>query len=81
MTCSNCYNNCSEIQADKCVRYTGVDIPYLTISNGDTLLSVEQKLITFLLSALDGTGIIPEFAPLCDLVTNNLSGTTLIAVL
>jgi microcystin-dependent protein len=55
--CSNCYNGCTEIVSDKCVRYTGVDVPVLGIQSGDSLSYVEQALITFLTSTLDGTGI------------------------
>lgn len=83
MSCTNCYNNCSEITPDKCVRYTGADISALGIQNGDTLLSVEQKLITYLLSALDGSGIEPAIEPsdLCDLVTGYLgAGTNLVDI-
>ena len=55
--CQNCYNGCTEIVSDRCVKYTGIAVPALGIQNGDTLSSIEQSLITFLLSALDGTGI------------------------
>ena len=55
--CSNCYNGCTEIVSDKCVRYTGIDVPVLGIQTGDSLSFVEQALITFLTSTLDGTGI------------------------
>jgi len=55
--CSNCYNGCTEIVSDKCVRYTGIDVPVLGIQTGDSLSYVEQALITFLTSTLDGTGI------------------------
>jgi len=57
--CSNCYNGCTEITSDKCVKYTGVDVPVLGIQNGDSLSYVEQSLIGFLTSSLDGTGIFP----------------------
>jgi microcystin-dependent protein len=57
MSCTNCYNGCVEITSDKCVKYTGVNVPELGIETGDTLLHIEESLITFLLSALDGTGI------------------------
>lgn len=56
--CSNCYTGCSQITSDKCVKYTGIDVPILGIQNGDSLSYVEQALITFLSSTLDGTGII-----------------------
>jgi len=55
--CSNCYNGCTEITSDKCVKYTGIDVPVLGIQTGDSLSYVEQALITFLTSTLDGTGI------------------------
>jgi microcystin-dependent protein len=55
--CSNCYNGCTEIVSDRCVRYTGIDVPVLGIQTGDSLSFVEQALITFLTSTLDGTGI------------------------
>lgn len=57
MSCSNCYNGCVEITSDKCVRYTGIDVPVLGIQTGDSLSYVEQALIEFLTSTLDGTGI------------------------
>jgi hypothetical protein len=50
MSCTNCFNGCSEITSDKCVKYTGADIPALGIQNGDTLEFVEQTLAQFLIS-------------------------------
>jgi microcystin-dependent protein len=58
--CTNCFNGCSEIISDKCVKYTGIDFPALGISNGDTLASVEAALSNFLVSTLNGVGIKPE---------------------
>ena len=55
--CSNCYNGCTQIVSDKCVMYTGVDVPVLGIVKGDSLSFVEQALITFLTSVIDGSGI------------------------
>lgn len=55
--CSDCYNGCTEIVSDKCVKYTGIDVPILGIKKGDSLSYVEQALITFLTSTLDGEGI------------------------
>lgn len=74
MSCSNCYNGCTEIVSDKCVRYTGIDVLVLGIKNGDSLSYVEQALIEFLTSTLDGTGILPIINPtiICDLVKANL---------
>lgn len=57
MSCSNCYNGCSEIISDQCVKYTGVDIPLLGIKNGDSLSYITQSLVGFLSSTLDGSGI------------------------
>lgn len=73
-TCTNCYNGCAEITSDKCVKYTGVDIPELGISNGDTLLHVEQQIISYLSTTLDGTGIFPIVASsdICSAAQSNL---------
>lgn len=57
MACSNCYNGCTEITSDQCVKYTGVDVPALGILKGDSLSYVEQALITFLTATIDGSGI------------------------
>jgi len=72
--CSNCYNGCTEVTSDKCVRYTGVDVPVLEIQTGDSLSYVEQALITFLTSTLDGTGIKPTIPSeiICTLVSQYL---------
>lgn len=72
--CSNCYNNCVEITSDKCVRYTGVDVPILDIKNGDSLSWVEQALITFLTATIDGSGIQIKLLPAdyCEIVTKYL---------
>lgn len=74
MSCSNCYNGCAEITSDKCVKYTGVDIPSLGIKNGDTLLHVEEKITTYLVSVLDGSGvkITIEKSIICDIVKKYL---------
>ena len=55
--CTNCFNGCTEIISDRCVKYTGIDIPELGIQTGDTLSSVEQSLTTYLVSVLDGSGV------------------------
>lgn len=69
--CSNCYNGCPEIVSDKCVKYTGAPSEPLLIETGDTLLSVEEKLIASVVSFLDGTGIDITIDPAayCELVT------------
>lgn len=72
--CSNCYGGCLEIVSDKCVKYTGVNIPLLGIQNGDSLSYVQQAIITFLSSTLEGTGIIPTLPEedICELVSQYL---------
>ena len=74
MSCSNCYNGCPQIISDQCVKYTGIDIPVLGIKNGDSLSYVEQAIITFLTSTLDGTGVKPkiEKSIICDTVKKYL---------
>ena len=61
-TCSNCYNGCTEIVSDRCVKYTGIDVPVLGIKTGDSLSFIEQALITFLVSTLDGSGVIIDLS-------------------
>ncbi len=46
--CNNCFNNCVEIVSDKCVKYTGEDIPLLGIEKGDTLAQVIERIAEFL---------------------------------
>lgn len=72
--CSNCYNGCTEIVSDKCVKYTGIDVPVLGIQTGDSLSFVEQALITFLTSTLDGTGVKIDLGTtvVCNLVNQYL---------
>ncbi len=74
MSCSNCYNGCTEIVSDRCVKYTGIDVPVLGIKTGDSLSFVEQALITFLTSTLDGTGVIIDLSSIniCTLVQKYL---------
>jgi len=74
MACSNCFNGCVDIISDQCVRYTGIDVPALGILTGDPLSRVEESLTTFLVSALNGTGIKPYVDPaiICALVNANL---------
>jgi len=55
--CQNCFNGCTETVSDQCVRYTGIDVPELGISTGDPLSVIEQSLTTFLVSALNGSGV------------------------
>jgi microcystin-dependent protein len=77
MACSNCFNGCTEIISDQCVRYTGISIPALEINTGDTLSSVESKITTFILNLSTGEGIIPviDNDDLCALVSGFLPGS------
>jgi len=89
MGCSNCFNGCSEILSDQCIKYTGVDIPSLNIQNGDSLKNVEDSLTQVLLTVLVGTGIKPlidtetvcnvvkQYIPVC----SNCGGPTLNEIL
>ena len=72
--CSNCYNGCTEIVSDRCIKYTGIDVPVLGIQTGDSLSFVEQALITFLTSTLDGSGIIIDLSTIniCEVVNKYL---------
>jgi len=72
--CSNCYNGCTEIVSDRCVKYTGINVPVLGIQTGDSLSFVEQALITFLTSTLDGTGVKIDLAGInvCEVVNKYL---------
>ena len=74
MSCSNCYSGCTEISSDKCVKYTGVDIPLLGIKKGDSVNYVQAAIIGFLVSTLDGSGIKYELDPtkVCAVVSDEL---------
>jgi microcystin-dependent protein len=77
MACSNCFNGCTEIISDQCVKYTGVNIPALNITTGETLSSVESKITAFILNLSTGEGIIPviESGDLCSIVSGFLPGS------
>ena len=76
--CTNCFNGCTDIVSDRCVRYTGIDVPALGITTGDTLSSVESSIVNFLVPVLTGVGIKPiiDDTIICDLVRNNLPTCT-----
>lgn len=77
MACSNCFNGCTEITSDQCVKYTGNNIPALGIETGDTLADVELSITNFILTLSTGEGIIPVIDPadLCALVSGFLPGS------
>lgn len=90
MSCSNCppeacYDNCPQVYSDRCVNYTGNDVPALGIQTNQTLLTIENILIERVVSFLDGTGINITVNPIyyCTLVSQYLpEGTpTLVDVL
>jgi hypothetical protein len=83
MACSNCYNGCPEITSDKCVKYTGVDVPVLGIETGDSLSFVEQALITFLTATLNGSGITIDIdeGDYCAVVTQYLQECSTVTAL
>lgn len=59
MACTDCFENCFDKRTtDRCVQYTGDDIPLLGICNGDSLYQVEVIILEKLQEALDGTGIV-----------------------
>mgnify|MGYP000952619199 CR=1 FL=1 len=75
MSCKNCLELCPKPTTDRCVEYTGEDIPLLGICTGDILLEVEQAIIEKLLTALDGTGITFENLTIdCDFLKDIIDG-------
>jgi microcystin-dependent protein len=76
--CSNCFNGCTEIVSDRCVRYTGINVPALGIQTGDTLSHVEESIVNFLVPVLTGVGVKPIIDDniICNLVRANLPTCT-----
>lgn len=74
MSCNNCFSGCVDITSDKCVKYTGLSIPELGIENGNPLNEVELAITDFLLTVIDGAGIIPslESGILCTSINDYL---------
>ena len=74
MSCTNCFNGCTDTISDQCIKYTGIDIPSLGIHTGDSLSSIEQSLTTYLISTLNGTGIKIDLSTItiCSLVNQYL---------
>lgn len=74
--CVNCFQPCNgTITSDRCVQYTGEDIPLLGIKKGDQLSVVEQKIVEALLDTLDGTSIKPSAVTLGCTFLTDLFGT------
>lgn len=74
MSCKDCFNGCGEIGSDQCIRYTGPTIASLNITNGDPLSVVGKSITDYLLTVLDGTGIVPNInsAYLCTAISDYL---------
>ena len=72
--CRGCFNGCADIISDQCVKYTGDTISELDITKGDPLSEVEEKITDFLLTVLDGTGILPTIPAeyICTLIDGYL---------
>ena len=91
--CTNCYNGCTEIVSDRCVKYTGIDVPALGIQTGDTLSHVESSIINFLVPVLNGTGVKPiiddaiicttvrQYLPICTTCTGFTLNEVLSAII
>lgn len=75
--CKDCFNGCLEIVPDNCVKYTGVNIPILSIATGDSLAYVEGQIFKYILSFITGKGIKIDLADiqLCNIISSNLSTT------
>lgn len=74
MTCTDCLKNCGNtLTTDKCVKYTGPDVPVLGICNGDSLFQIEQILINQLTAVANGSGItLSDITLDCAFITNLL---------
>ncbi len=74
MSCTNCYNGCPDVVSDQCIKYTGPDFPLLGVTNGDTLRSVEEKIITSIQIINTGESILPDYASgtICTIIENYL---------
>lgn len=59
MACKDCLQNCDTIIQDRCVIYTGEEIPLLDICPGDSISQLEAAVVEKLLGLLDGTGVSP----------------------
>lgn len=75
MSCESCYNGCVQTVSDECVRYTGLDVPALGISTGDSLKMVEEAITSYLVPLLTGEGdnITLTSGDVCALVSSFLS--------
>lgn len=71
--CTGCFDGCAEVYSDRCVKYTGPDISALGIETGQTLSMIEEKITDYLLTVMDGSGIVPVLPEsICALISDNL---------
>lgn len=72
MACTNCFSGCVSTTSDKCVKYTGNDITFLNIHNGDSLEAVEKAITDWLATVLNAEGIFPviEHNLVCSIIHN-----------
>ena len=62
--CQNCYNGCTEIVSDKCVKYTGPNLPCTGINKNDTLSLALQKVNTSMCEFTVSSNFIKSDEPL-----------------
>jgi microcystin-dependent protein len=76
MACTDCFNNCGNTRTtDRCVEYTGADIPLLGICKGDSLFEVEVIILEKLQAVADGTGVDLSSVTIgCSFLTDILDG-------
>lgn len=77
MSCNGCSNGCVEITSDNCIKYTGVNIPQLNITQGDSLAQVISNITEYLQNTLDASGITWTIDPakICSLIDQYLPET------
>lgn len=75
MSCTNCFDGCVEVISDKCIKYTGDNIPCLDINTGDSLHDVIGK-ISIVLCDLLTTTTSTTIAPTTTTTSSTIPGTT-----
>lgn len=76
MACIDCLQNCGDrATTDRCIKYTGDDIDFLGICNGDSLSQFEAAVVEKLQSLADGTGVdLSDVTISCDFINDILNG-------
>ena len=78
MGCSNCFNGCTDIISDQCVKYTGnnMDLNMIEgqVETGDSLLMVLQTFFDWMSEFNNGDGVIPniDYGALCPYMSDQL---------